>query len=170
MAVKLSRGGRRVVLATVALLLTACDGERAQGFQQIGVTLDSARNAPEVLLRPCPGDRVRQVSLWLLTQDGSDRERRLWSATATAPAAGSPADVVVGARNAGFREDQPLQEAFPAGRTLEAVADIGIPVTSSFDVDELDSGSVVVDPAWYDGDRHVSAQRFADEATKQCDQ
>lgn len=51
---------------------------------------------------------------------------------------------------------------------MQAVANIGRPVAISLRVDELHATDVVVDPAWFSGDRHVTQQRFATEATKEC--
>src|SRR4051794_21832737 len=90
----LTRKHLSVALVLVTLLSqTAACGDRARGYERIGVTTD-ASGIPMVVLYPCPGQSITTIELWSVTSDGKD-DHKIWSIDGS-PGTGLPVRVVAG--------------------------------------------------------------------------
>lgn len=135
----------------------------------MGLTLDATGTKVVIVIRPCPGQSLSEASLWEMNKKGSMRQRQLWGVTATASPAPSPNRLVVGESPEGYRENHALADALPGGDTWLS-SDIQLDGLDGFDfrLRDLRKDVLLVDPAWFNNNRYVTADEFERVNAKEC--
>jgi hypothetical protein len=135
----------------------------------LSLTFDATGTKVVIVVRPCSGQNLSEASLWEMNEKGSMRQRQLWGVRAAASPVPTPSRLVVGEPPVGYREDPSLAGAVPGGDTwLSGAIQLSSLDSIDFRLRDLRKDMLLVDPAWLQNKRYVSADEFEQVNAAEC--